>query len=88
MSELIRLLSKDTGSSRHYTGWGKNTIANHSRKMLRLQTQSEGQGQGRKTKRTREGREDERGRESGRVEDEDGEEAKKSWRKEGERRMK
>lgn len=45
MSELIRLLSKDTGGSRHYTGWGKNTIANHSRKMLGLQTQSEGVGE-------------------------------------------
>lgn len=86
MSELIRLLSKDTGGSRHYTGWGKNTIANHNGKMLRLQTQSEGQG--RKTKCTREGREDERGRESRRVEDEDGEETKRSWRKEGECRMK
>lgn len=42
MSELIRLLSKDTGGSRHYTGWGKNTIANHSRKMLGLQTQTGG----------------------------------------------
>lgn len=42
VSGLIRLLSKDTGGSRHYTGWGKNTIANHSRKMLGLQ--SEGRG--------------------------------------------
>lgn len=57
MSELIRLLSKDTGGSRHYTGWGENTIANHSGKMLGLQTQSEGKGS--ETKRTRERREDE-----------------------------
>lgn len=42
VSELIRLLSKDTGGSRHYTGWGKNTIANHSRKMLGLQSKGRG----------------------------------------------
>lgn len=26
VSELIRLLSKDTGGSRHYTGWGKTLL--------------------------------------------------------------
>ena len=43
MSELIRLLSKDTGGSRHYTGWEKkNTIGNQSEKMLGLQSDSSG----------------------------------------------
>lgn len=55
MSELIRLLSKDTGGSRHYTGWGKDTITNHSRKMLRLKMQSEKKRRKRKEKREKGG---------------------------------